>query len=86
MERPRFDGGFLRHVLAIDEDGAGRQVFEAGDHAEQRGLAAARGADEDHELAVLDVEAGARNDDDIAKGLACVLERDRAHFISPLRM
>ena len=80
------DGRFLGHVLAIDEDCAGRQVFEPCDHAEQRGLAAARGADEHHELAVLDVEAGTRNDDDVAKGLACVLERNRAHFISPLRM
>ena len=70
MDRPRFDGASSRHVLAVDEDGAGRQVFEPCDHAQQRGLAAARGPDEDDELAVLDVEIGARNDDDIAKGLA----------------
>ncbi len=40
-------------VLAVDLDMAGRDVLEPGDQPQQRGLAAARGADEDHELAVV---------------------------------
>ena len=40
--------------LSIDADLAGGGVLEAGDHAQRRGLAAAGGADEHHELAVLD--------------------------------
>ena len=39
---------------AVDADLARGRVLEAGDHAQRRGLAAARGADEHHELAVLD--------------------------------
>ena len=86
MDRPRLDGRHVRHVLAVDQDFAGRQVFETGDQAQQRGLAAARGADEDDELAMPDVEVGAGNDDGIAEGLADVLECDRAHVTSLLRM
>ena len=36
------------------------RVLEAGDQPQQRGLAAARRADEDDELAVLDVEVDVR--------------------------
>ena len=36
----------------VDLEGAGGDVLEAGDHAQRRGLAAARGADEDDELLV----------------------------------
>ena len=44
-------------------------ILEPGDEAQQRGLAAARRADEDDELAVADFEIGIRNDDDIAERL-----------------
>ena len=40
-----------------DEDAAGADGLEAGDQPQEGGLAATRGADEDHELAVGDVEA-----------------------------
>jgi len=44
-----------RHVVdhpVPDTNDAGRDVLEAGDHPERRGLAAARRPDEDHELTV----------------------------------
>ena len=44
------------HAAAADAELAGGDVLEARDHAEGRGLAAARRADEDQELAVLDVD------------------------------
>ena len=43
-------------LLAADRQLAGGDVLEPGDHPQRRRLAAARGADEDHELAVLDRE------------------------------
>ena len=43
-------------VAAVDDDLAAAGVLEAGDQPQQRGLAAARRADEDDELAVVDVE------------------------------
>ncbi len=46
----------VRHILAADEHLAGRRLLEPGYGAQQRGLAAAGGPDEDHELTVLDVE------------------------------
>ena len=48
----------------VDADFAGGRVLEAGDHAQRRGLAAARWTDEHHELAVLDRarEISDRND------------------------
>ncbi len=49
----------LGHVRAVDQDVAVGDLLEAGDHPEQRRLAAARGADEDHELAVADREVDA---------------------------
>src|SRR5450759_2661821 len=42
---------------SIDADFAGGRILQAGDHAQRRGLAAAGGADEDDEFAVLDGEA-----------------------------
>ena len=43
-------------VAVADEDVALVDLFEAGEHAQRRGLAAAGGADEDEELAVGDLE------------------------------
>ena len=44
-------------VAAADRDRARRRLLEPGDQPQQRRLAAAGRADEDHELAVLDVQA-----------------------------
>ena len=43
-----------RHVLAADQDLARGRDLEAGDHAQRRGLAAARGAEQRHQRARLD--------------------------------
>ena len=55
-------GGTPIDVRAVDQDAAGGDVLEPGDQPQQRGLAAARGADEDDERAVLDIEVGALDD------------------------
>src|SRR4029450_4158974 len=62
------------HRLAVDRDRAGRDFLEPGEHSKKRGLAATRRADEDHELAVLDVEAHAVDDLRDAEGLFDVLK------------
>ncbi len=53
--------------------------LEAGDHAQQRGLAAAGGADEDDELAVLDAEVDAVDDLDGAEALDDAAELEVSH-------
>ncbi len=50
---------FWRDVVdqaVADRDRAAGDRLEAGDHPEQRALAAAGGADQNHELAIFDVE------------------------------
>ena len=46
----------LCHLLAFDQDLAGRGCEQPGDHLQKRGLAAAGRADHDKELAFIDVE------------------------------
>ena len=41
------------HRLAVDQDVAGVDLLEPGDGAQRRGLAAAGGAEQHHELAVV---------------------------------
>ena len=50
----RFAGGTLGDVAAADQDPAGGDGLEPGDHPEQRGLAAAGRAEQRAELAGLD--------------------------------
>jgi hypothetical protein len=45
------------HVEAMDADGAGRGARQAGEHADERGLACAIGPEQAEELARLDLEA-----------------------------
>ena len=52
MAMPRLAGGTTVDVGAVDQHAAGGRVLQPGDDAQQRGLAAARRADEDDELAV----------------------------------
>ena len=47
------------HVLAVDQDAAGVGRLEARQHAQQRGLAAARAAQQGEQLAALDLEIDA---------------------------
>ena len=44
------------HIALADEDRAGVDLFQACKHTKRGGLATARRADKDHELAVLDLE------------------------------
>ena len=59
----RHDG----HVGAVDQHAARGRVLQPGDDAQQRGLAAARRADEDDELAVVDLEVDALQHVDLAE-------------------
>ena len=60
------------HGLAANRDCPRGDRFETADHAQQSGLAAARGADKDNELAMLDGEIDALDHGDIAEGLGNV--------------
>ena len=57
------------HVLAVDQDAARVGRLEARDHAQQRGLAAARAAQEGEQLAAPDVEIDAIDRGDRAEAL-----------------
>ncbi len=74
MAMPRFAGLAVRDVVAADLDVSAGRVLKPGDEAQQRRLAAARGADEDHELAVVDRKIDAVDDVDIAERLLHLLE------------
>src|SRR4029453_13797226 len=62
----------LVHDAIADHDLAGGNRFEARDHAQQRRLAAARGSDDDDELAICDVHRHPVNDLGVAVVLADV--------------
>ena len=76
---PRSAGWQLVHPRAADVDAAVLQVLEPGDHAQQRGLAAAGRADEDGEFFLLDVEVDAVDDLRVAKSLSDGFQFDIAH-------
>src|SRR5213075_2508370 len=61
-------GRYVVDPLAVDQELAFADTLESGDHAQERRLAAARGPDEDHELAVADLEIDAV--DDCRRGVA----------------
>ena len=61
-------------VAIADADRAGRNLFEARDHAQRRRLAGARGSEQDEELAVLDLEVESLDHLDRAERLVDVLE------------
>src|SRR5690606_1328885 len=70
----------LVHALAVDAKLAGRDRLETDDHPQQRRLPAARRADEDHQLAVLDVERDVVDSDEaVAVALHEMLELDAGH-------
>ena len=64
------------HVLAVEHDAARRRLVEAGEHAQQRRLAAARGAEQREELALVDDQRQVVDGDEIAELLGDVLKRD----------
>src|SRR5690606_40369384 len=72
-------GGDAGDILAVDLDPAGCRPVEARDQPQQRGLSAARGADEDHEFAFADFQIDAMDDLDIAKALGNPLQDNPSH-------
>src|SRR5690606_40334203 len=70
---------------AVDLERAAGDLFESGDRAQQGGLAAARRADEDDELARLYVEIDAVQDLDIAVGLGHLGQFESGHRFLPSR-
>ena len=79
----RFVRGQVGHVAPIDVHAAVARLFEAGKDAQGRGLAAARGAQQHHELAVLDLEREVGERDDLAEALADRVEQ-HAHAGPPI--
>ncbi len=65
--------------LLADSQRSVGDLFQAGDHAQAGGLAAAGRPDEDHELRVADVEVEVVHGDDVAVSLGDVLESDSCH-------
>ena len=63
-----------------DRDRAGGDVLEPGEHAQKRRLAAAGGADQDDELAVLDRNRNAVQDFKIAERFPHVADLHRRHL------
>ena len=72
-------GRQVGHHRAVDDDIARGRPLEAGDHAHQRGLAAARGAEQDEELAFLGGEVDAVDRADLIEQLDDVTCFDRCH-------
>jgi hypothetical protein len=64
--------GEIVDALAADVDVAGGGHFQAGDHAEHGGLAAAAGAEEGDQLAVLDGQVDVLDGDHVAEALGDV--------------
>ena len=65
-----------------DRDPAGADALEPGDHAQQRRFAAARGPDDDHELAVGHFGGDAVDHLGVAVALAHVAKRHAGHYFS----
>ena len=69
--------------LAVEQDVARVDLLEAGDGAQRRGLAAARGAEEDDEFLVLDRQVDVADDVDGAEMLVDVAQFDLSHGCPP---
>jgi hypothetical protein len=67
-----------RQVLAVHPDLAAGGLLEAREHAQQRGLAAARGAEQGEDLALPDVQADLVDGDEAVELLAHAVEADVA--------
>jgi len=71
-------------VAVADEDLALVDLLEAGQHAQGGGLPTPRRADEDHELAVVDLQVDAGHRGLVGPGIPalCLAEADRCHLFS----
>ena len=71
--------GHVVDQLVADPDLAFGRILQPGDHPQQRRLAAAGRAEEDHELSVADVEHDVVDGGDIAEALGHVREPHACH-------
>src|SRR5690606_10046286 len=74
--------GNLVHRLAVDFERAAGNLFKAGDHAQQRRLAASGWSYEYDELAILDVEVHTFDDARVSIVLLQVEQAKFSHFVS----
>src|SRR6266498_1467801 len=79
---PAAAGRQFGRVAPADEHAAAVHLLEAGEAAEQRRLSAARGAEEDDEIAVRDIEGDVVDGGDLAERLANCLELDVGHYFN----
>ena len=73
------------HAFVANEQIATRYLFQPGDHAQQGGLAAARGADEHDEFLVGNVKINATDHLDSAEGFFHIGQLQTGHGISSAR-
>ena len=75
VDRPlvRRDAG---HVDAVDGDAPGGRLLEPGQHAQQRGLAAARAAEQAEQLAAIDLQRDVVDGDEVAELLRDAVDVD----------
>ncbi len=71
----------IGHVLAADRQPAFGNSFQAGNHPQKRGLAAAGRADKNTELAIGNIEIDALDDIDGAKAFLDGAQADVAHRV-----
>ena len=76
-------GGFLADLFAVDQDLAAGGQFQPRDHAQRRGLAAARRAQQHEELAIPDGEGRPLHGGEIAEFLAQVADDDLSQGPTP---
>ena len=69
-------GGTPARSCSVEHDASGVRLFEAREHAQQRGLAAAGRSEQREELAREDIERQRVDGDEIAEALGDVVERD----------
>src|SRR5205807_10660933 len=72
---------FRSEVLAVQQYAAAIGEVEAGDHAQQRRLAAARGAEQGEKLAGFDADADVVDCGEIAEAAGDVLDFEQRHRV-----
>ncbi len=75
----RSDGSTIGHVATVDQHTAGGRPLQPRDEAQQRGLAAARGTDDDQHLAVGQRQVDAVQNIDQSEALAQAVEFQGRH-------
>ena len=79
--------GDVRHVVPSDQDAPGGRALQPRDHPQHGGLAAPRGTDKNHELAVRDLQIDAVDGDHRAEALRNAIQGKLCHrqpFTAPI--